>query len=260
MRTSASGRSAIGPRSSRPAACRPPAARAGAGGRGARALPRRRRGRDARDVYPALARVRSGALRHLRRRHRAATSTRPATPTAEFTIMSVAKPFVFALVCEALGPDEVRRPHRRQRHRAAVRLARGGRAQRATAGRTRWSTPGAIATTSLVPGATPRRSGGSSATASRASPAGRSRSTTTSTARPRETNHRNRGIARLLQRSRPHRRRPARGARPLHAPELPRRDRQGPRRDGRHARRRRRQPGHRRAGGRRRRPAGTRSR
>jgi glutaminase len=27
----------------------------------------------------------------------------------EFTIMSVAKPFVFALVCQALGPEEARR-------------------------------------------------------------------------------------------------------------------------------------------------------
>ena len=53
-------------------------------------------------------------------------------------------------------------------------------------------------------------------------------------------------------RSRPRRLRPARGARPLHAPELPRRDCPGSRRDGRHARRRRRQSGDRRARGRRR--------
>ena len=55
-------------RSSRPATCRRPTVR-GARGRGARALPRRRRGRDS-DVYPALARCRADALRHLRRRHR----------------------------------------------------------------------------------------------------------------------------------------------------------------------------------------------
>ena len=48
----------------------------------------------------------------------------------EFTIMSVSKPFVFALVCERIGPDAVRDAGRRQRHRAPVQLARGHRAQR----------------------------------------------------------------------------------------------------------------------------------
>ena len=51
--------------------------------------------------------------------------------------------------------------------------------------------PGAIAATSLVPGATPRRSGASSRRGSRASPAASSRSTTRSTARRRATNQRN---------------------------------------------------------------------
>ena len=55
--------------------------------------------------------------------------------------MSVSKPFVFALVCEQLGPDALRDRDRRQRHRAAVQLARGRRAQPRTAARTRWSTP-----------------------------------------------------------------------------------------------------------------------
>ena len=53
-----------------------------------------------------------------------------ATPTSEFTIMSVSKPFVFALVCQALGAGAGTRAARRQQHRAAVQLARGGRAQR----------------------------------------------------------------------------------------------------------------------------------
>ena len=48
----------------------------------------------------------------------------------EFTIMSVSKPFVFALVCDALGADAGPRAARRQRHRPAVQLARGGRAKR----------------------------------------------------------------------------------------------------------------------------------
>ena len=38
---------------------------------------------------------------------RAAAPSRPAMPS-EFTIMSVSKPFVFALVCRRLGPDAVR--------------------------------------------------------------------------------------------------------------------------------------------------------
>ena len=71
----------------------------------------------------------------------------------EFTIMSVAKPFVFALVCEALGPDEVR-------DRVGVN-ATGRPFNSLTAieqsgdGRTNpMVNSGAMATTSLVPGAT----------------------------------------------------------------------------------------------------------
>ena len=56
----------------------------------------------------------------------------------EFTIMSVSKPFVFALVCEALGVRGGPREDRRERHRARVQLARGHRARAPTAGRTRW--------------------------------------------------------------------------------------------------------------------------
>ena len=54
--------------------------------------------------------------------------------------MSVSKPFVFALVCQALGPERGARQARRQQHRAAVQLARGRRAQPPTAARTPWST------------------------------------------------------------------------------------------------------------------------
>jgi glutaminase len=71
----------------------------------------------------------------------------------EFTVMSVAKPFVFALVCEAIGPDEARRklgvnatglPFNSV---AAVERTEGGRTNPMV-------NAGAIATTSLVPGDT----------------------------------------------------------------------------------------------------------
>ena len=69
-----------------------------------------------------------------------------------FTIMSVAKPFVFALVCQALGPEEARR---------ALGVNATGfpfnsvvAVERSPDGRTNpLVNPGAIATTSLVPGA-----------------------------------------------------------------------------------------------------------
>ena len=72
----------------------------------------------------------------------------------EFAIMSVAKPFVFALVCQALGPEEAR---------ARVGVDATGRAfnsleavERSADGRTNpMVNAGAIATASLVPGGTP---------------------------------------------------------------------------------------------------------
>ncbi|MBX3437958.1 MAG: glutaminase, partial [Planctomycetaceae bacterium] len=71
----------------------------------------------------------------------------------EFSIMSVSKPFVFALVCEILGPQQVR---------DQVGVNATGRAfnslegvERGPEGRTNpMVNSGAIATTSLVPGAT----------------------------------------------------------------------------------------------------------
>jgi glutaminase len=70
----------------------------------------------------------------------------------EFTIMSVAKPFVFALVCSVIGPEELRRhvgvnatglPFNST---AAVEQSPDGRTNPMV-------NPGAIATTSLLPGA-----------------------------------------------------------------------------------------------------------
>ena len=71
----------------------------------------------------------------------------------EFTIMSISKPFVFALVCQAVGVDETRRK---------IGVNATGRAfnslagiERSADGRTNpMVNSGAIATTSLVPGAT----------------------------------------------------------------------------------------------------------
>ena len=81
------------------------------------------------DVYPALQQARSdlfgvcvaGTSGHVYTAGDAET---------EFTIMSVAKPFVFALVCEAARPGERAREDRGERHRPPVQLARGGRAKR----------------------------------------------------------------------------------------------------------------------------------
>ena len=48
----------------------------------------------------------------------------------EFSIMSVSKPFVFALVCQALGAEQAAREARGEQHRPAVQLARRHRAER----------------------------------------------------------------------------------------------------------------------------------
>ena len=105
---------------------------------------------DVSDVYPALARVPADLFGIC------VVSTNGAVfsvgdAEVEFAIMSVAKPFVFALVCEALGPEEVRT-------RLGVNAT--GRAFNSVAaieesvdGRTNpMVNPGAIATTSLAPG------------------------------------------------------------------------------------------------------------
>ena len=71
-----------------------------------------------------------------------------------FTIMSVAKPFVFALVCAALGPDEVR--DRVGVNATGLPFNSLDAVERTSDGRTNpMVNPGAIATTSLVPGSTP---------------------------------------------------------------------------------------------------------
>ncbi len=71
----------------------------------------------------------------------------------EFTIMSVAKPFVFALVCQELGVDEVR--ERLGVNATGLAFNSLSAIERGSDGRTNpLVNPGAIATTSLVPGST----------------------------------------------------------------------------------------------------------
>jgi glutaminase len=71
----------------------------------------------------------------------------------EFSIMSVAKPFVFALVCDVLGTDEVR--DRVGVNATGLPFNSVEAIERSGAGRTNpMVNPGAIATTSLVPGDT----------------------------------------------------------------------------------------------------------
>jgi glutaminase len=71
----------------------------------------------------------------------------------EFTIMSVSKPFVFALVCEAVGPEEARR--KLGVNATGLPFNSLTAIEQSGDGRTNpMVNSGAIATTSLVPGAT----------------------------------------------------------------------------------------------------------
>jgi glutaminase len=115
-----------------------------------------------------------------------------------FTIMSVSKPFVFALVCELIGPGAARD----KLGASATGLAFNSLAavERAVDGRTNpMVNAGAIATTSLVPGATPEEKwtfihAGLSRFAGRTLPLNDEVYASAT-----ETNFRNRGLAYLLQ-------------------------------------------------------------
>ena len=104
------------------------------------------------DVYPALARVRSELFGICV----AGTSGNVyvvGDTDHEFTIMSVSKPFVFALVCQALGHEEARR--RLGVNATGLPFNSLTAIERSGDGRTNpMVNSGAIATTSLVPGAT----------------------------------------------------------------------------------------------------------
>ncbi|HEY1860722.1 MAG TPA: glutaminase A [Gemmataceae bacterium] len=148
-------------------------------------------------VYPALARVPSELFGVCV----AGTSGNVYTvgdAEYQFTIMSVSKPFVFALVCEALGREQVREKIGVN----ATGLAFNSLAaiERGDDGRTNpMVNSGAIATTSLVPGATLDAKwkfihDGLSRFAGRKLPLNDEVYASAS-----ETNYRNQSIARLLQ-------------------------------------------------------------
>jgi glutaminase len=116
----------------------------------------------------------------------------------EFTIMSVSKPFIFALVCEALAPAQLREKIGVNATGLAFNSLEG--VERGDNGRTNpMVNSGAIATTSLVPGATLEAKwkfihDGLSRFAGRKLPLNEEVYASAS-----ETNYRNQGIARLLQ-------------------------------------------------------------
>ena len=104
------------------------------------------------DVYPALARV-SPELFGICVAGASGAVFSIGDADVEFSIMSVAKPFVFALVCQALGPEGVRK--RVGVNATGLAFNALDAIERGQDGRTNpMVNPGAIATTSLVPGAT----------------------------------------------------------------------------------------------------------
>jgi glutaminase len=116
----------------------------------------------------------------------------------EFTIMSVSKPFIFALVCEALGPDRVR--EKVGANATGLAFNSLAEVEQSPDGRTNpMVNSGAIATTSLVPGRTSDVKwqfihDGLSRFAGRTPPLNEDVYASAS-----ETNFRNQGITRLLQ-------------------------------------------------------------
>jgi glutaminase len=116
----------------------------------------------------------------------------------EFSIMSVSKPFVFALVCNEIGPEEAR--DKLGANATGMPFNSLGAVEMSQDGRTNpMVNAGAIATTSLVPGATVPAKwqfiyDGLSKFAGRKLPLNEEVYASAS-----ETNFRNQGIARLLQ-------------------------------------------------------------
>jgi len=116
----------------------------------------------------------------------------------EFSIMSVSKPFVFALVCQEIGAEQAR--EKLGANATGMPFNSLAAVERSADGRTNpMVNAGAIATTSLVPGATIDAKwrfihNGLSRFAGRKLPLNEEVYASAS-----ETNHRNQGIARLLQ-------------------------------------------------------------
>ena len=148
-------------------------------------------------VYPALARVPSDLFGICV----VGTSGRVyavGDTNHEFTIMSVSKPFVFALVCQEVGPEQAR--EKLGANATGLPFNSLAAVERSADGRTNpMVNAGAIATTSLVPGTTVDAKwrfihDGLSRFAGRKLPLNEEVYASAS-----ETNHRNQGIARLLQ-------------------------------------------------------------
>src|SRR5215470_5565477 len=116
----------------------------------------------------------------------------------EFSIMSVSKPFVFALVCQEIGAEQAR--EKLGANATGMPFNSLAAVERSADGRTNpMVNAGAIATTSLVPGKTPDAKwrfihDGLSRFAGRKLPLNEEVYASAS-----ETNYRNQGIARLLQ-------------------------------------------------------------
>jgi glutaminase len=152
---------------------------------------------EASQVYPALAQV-PGDLFGVCVAGTSGSLYAAGDAATEFTIMSVAKPFLYALVCERLGREELRRlvgvnaTGRPFNSAAAVEHSPDGRTNPMV-------NAGAIATTSLVPGVDAREKwqfirDGLSRFAGR--PLVLDEETYRSAS---HTNHRNQSLARLLQ-------------------------------------------------------------
>jgi glutaminase len=148
-------------------------------------------------VYPALARVPPGLFGVC------VVATNGSTcgvgdAQYEFSIMSVSKPFVFALVCQSVGPDEARR--KLGVNSTGLPFNSLSAIEQSSDGRTNpMVNAGAIAASSLVPGATADEkwqaiNQGLSAFAGR--PLSLNDEVYRSAS---ETNHRNQSTARLLQ-------------------------------------------------------------
>jgi glutaminase len=101
-------------------------------------------------VYPALARVPPDLFGICAAGARGGTYA-VGDAESEFTIMSVAKPFVFALVCAVVGPQPLRR--RLGVNATGLPFNSLAAVENSPDGRTNpMVNPGAIATASLVPG------------------------------------------------------------------------------------------------------------
>ena len=149
------------------------------------------------DVYPALGRV-PGGLFGVCIAGVGGNVHASGDADAEFTIMSVAKPFLYALVCQELGREELR--ERIGVNATGLPFNSLAAVEQSPDGRTNpMVNPGAIAVTSLVPGENAAQKwdfilGGLSAFAGH--PLALDDEMLASA---RETNHRNQSLARLLQ-------------------------------------------------------------